>query len=374
MARRSLPRESRWWTALVLIALVLAALPVHAQDEQIVSRVSGDPITRSAFQARVRLVRWQYLRELDKLYELTGGNVTLTPQYVENLVTNLQNPDTLGDAVLTQMEEERLLSQAGHDLGIAPTDAEVQQREAEFFSLWTNVSVDKLASSASAQAFITQWYADAAAVSGMSQDDLRAVFATEALRARLFDSVTANVPTEELAVHTRHILCSFHPDNPTDLTPPTPDERAAAENCIMNAYARLSAGESFAAVASALSNDRASAQRGGDVDWALVSTLVTGYADAVRDAELNKLLGPVETEFGLHLIEVLERRMQRLTDEEYATSKQAYFDVWLKALRAKAIVERSPDWNVDIPTEPGLDTLDPKVRDAVTKVTETSTP
>ncbi|HVO70449.1 MAG TPA: peptidylprolyl isomerase [Aggregatilineaceae bacterium] len=374
MARHSLPRAARWWTALVLIALVLAALPVHAQDQQIVSRVNGDPITRSAFQARVRLVRWQYLRELDKLYELTGGNVALTPQYVENLVTNLENPDTLGDAVLTQMEEERLLAQVGRDQGIAPTDAEVQQREAAFFSLWTNVSVDELASSDSAQAFITQWYVDAGAASGMSQDDLRAVFAAEALRARLFDHVTADVPTEELAVHTRHILCSFHPDNPTDLTPPTPEERSAAENCIMNAYARLSAGEPFASVANALSNDRASAQRGGDVDWARVSTLVTGYADAVRDAELNKLIGPVETEFGLHLIEVLERKKQRLTDEEYATSRQGYFDAWLKALRAQATIERSPDWNTDIPTEPGLDALDAKVRDAVTKVTGNSTP
>jgi parvulin-like peptidyl-prolyl isomerase len=175
-------------------------------------------------------------------------------------------------------------------------------------------------------------------------------------------------------VHTRHILCSFHPDNPSDLTPPTPEQRAAAETCIMTAYARLSSGEPFASVALALSNDRASAQRGGDVDWALVSTLVQGYADAVRDAELNKLIGPVETEFGLHLIEVLERRTQRLTDEEYATSQQGYFDVWLQALRAQATIERSPDWNTGLPAEPGLDSLAPNVRDAVIKVTGNSIP
>ena len=374
MGRHGLPRGSRWWTALVLITLVLATLPVHAQDDSVVSRVNGDLITRSAFQARVRLVRWEYLKELAKLYELTGGNVGLTPEYVDSLVTNLQNPDQLGDAVLTQMEEEQLLRQAARDVGIAPTATDEQQREAQFFSLWTGVSADKLASDTTAQAFITQWYADASAASGMSPDDLRGVFEAEALRALLFDRMTVSVPTEELAVHTRHVLCSFHLDNPSDLTPPTPEQRAAAEECIMTAYARLIAGEPFESVANALSNDRASAQRGGDVDWALVSTLVQGYADAVRDAELNKLIGPVETEFGLHLIEVLERRMQRLTDEEYAASKQGYFDAWLQALRAQATIERSPDWNAGLPSEPGLESLDPTVRDAVTKVTENPTP
>jgi hypothetical protein len=326
----------------------LSAPQAAAQDalpDWAVTAVNGDPIPREAFHGRVRLVRWQYLGELEALYEATGGNFDLTPTYVNTLVTNLQDPLLLGDAVLAQMEEERLLWQTGESLGVTPTAEDAAQREAVFFSNWTNVPVDLLATSQEAQSFISNWYAEATAASGLSENDIRILFETDALRNRLYEHLASSVPDEELAVETRHILCSFHPANPGDRTPPTQEERDAALACIQGARIRLANGEDFATVAADLSDDEASAMQGGEVGWSLVSYLAENYAAAVEEAELTTLIGPVETEFGLHLIEVLDREMQTLSPEQLEEAQQGYFRLWLETLRSEATITRRPDWN-----------------------------
>lgn len=354
--------------ALLAFALLLLALPVFAQDGAAVSTVNGEPVAREAFHARVRLVRWQHLRELTTLYELTGGNLALGAQYASRLAASLADPVALGDAVLTEMETERLLWQTGEQMGLTPTAEDAEAREAAFFSLWTNVPVSNLAASVDAQVFITDWYAGAEAASGLRRDDIAVLFATEALRTRLYEHLAASVPTEEPAVRSRHILCSFHPQNVADSTPPTTEERAAAQSCIRGAQARLATGESFAGVAAALSDDRASAPQGGDLGWVLLSFLTEGYAEAVRDAALNTIIGPVETEFGLHLVEVLDRRVQELTAAELDAARQGYFDLWIEALRADATITRAPDWDAGVPAEPALADLDAPVLEALERL------
>lgn len=358
-----------WALMLVLAALLVVPFTAAAQDgtqaDEIVSRVNDEPIRRDSFHTRLRFIRWQYLNELEKLYELTGGNLGLADEYVTYLITNIQNPDVLGDAMLSQMEEERLLWQTAAELGLAPTAEDVQEREAEFFSLWTDVPAEQVPGDADAQAFIAAWYEEAIDISGMSEDDIRDVFAADALNDVLFDYLSASVPAEEIAVHTRHILCSFHPFNLSDTTPPTDDERLSAELCIQAASNRLAGGEPFAFVAADLSDDQYSASAGGDLGTVLISYLTGSYADAVRDAELNTVIGPVETEYGLHLIEVLAREMQPLTADELADAQAGYFELWLDTLVAEATIKRSDDWADDLPADPDLGTLDSTIQDAL---------
>jgi hypothetical protein len=354
-----------WGLVLAVVLIGAAALPAAAQDDPPVSSVNDTPITRSAFEGRVRFVRWQYLQELEKLHELTGGNLALSPSYVMTLVFDLEHPADLAGAVLDQMEEEILLEQQAAALNIAITPEEVTQRETAFFSLWTDVPANKLAADPLAQAFIAEWYAEAIESSGLDQTAIREIFAAETLRSALYAYLAANVPAEELAVNTRHILCSFDPDAPGSPTAPTGEQRATARACIDDATARLAAGEPFADIARDLSADGASAAQGGSVGWVTLSYLATPYANAARDAELNTVIGPVETEYGLHLIEVLDRRMQTLSAEEYQASQQGYFRLWIDTLRAQATIERSDGWDAVVPDQPALDSLDPAVRSAI---------
>jgi hypothetical protein len=367
-------RHIVWHGLGILIAIGLIgalALPGYAQDPGPVSTVNGEPIAQSEFFMRVRFVRWQYLAELEKFYELTGGNLGLAPQYVSNLITNLQNPATLGEAVLSQMEEERLLWQEAQKLGLTPTAEDAQAQENAFFSLWTDVPVSELTINPLAQQFINNWYAEASAVSGFTADDLRYVFATEALRNRMYAYIAASVPTEEMGVHSRHILCAFDPA-PAAGESPSPEGRVAAEGCIRAAQARLQGGEPFETVARELSDDTATAAQGGDVPWMLLSYLVESYANAARDAELNTIVGPVETIFGLHLIEVLERGMMPLDENQLAESQNGYYSLWLTALRDQASIQRIPTWADGLPDQPGFDTLDPKIQQAVTQFAGTT--
>ncbi len=337
--------------------------------EDVVSQVNGEPITRAEFEARVRFVRWQYLNEMVKIYELTGGSLELAGDYLRGHLNDLSDPQAFGDAILHKMEEDRLLWQASADLGQTITAEDAAGREARFFSAWTGVDLASLDSDATAQAFITQWYAEASATSGLSDDDLHAIFANEALRDVLLDVIGESVPTEELAVDTRHILCSFTPSDPAAVSDPTPEQRAGAEGCIAEALTRLGRGEDFATVAVMLSDDTSSAADGGNLGLVLISYLTQNYADAVKDAELNTVIGPVETEYGLHLIEVLGREMQPLTDEQIADSKYGYFETWIESLWADADVVRSDDWAATVPDTPGLDILPDDVRAAVDTLT-----
>jgi PPIC-type PPIASE domain len=69
--------------------------------------------------------------------------------------------------------------------------------------------------------------------------------------------------------------------------------------------ARLAAGEDFAAVATEVSLDTNS--EGGDLGCTLAGDYVDEFAQAVVAAPLNEVYGPVESEFGFHVLVVTER-------------------------------------------------------------------
>lgn len=368
-----MPRLGRYLRVVFVLLAAVQLLTGIAQAQElspVVSMVNGDPIPREAFHGRLKFVRWEYLRELDALYEALGGNLSLRPEVINYLAGRLEDPPRLGDEVLYVLEEERVLWQKGEELGVTPTAEDAQWQEAVFFSRWTDVPIAKIDTDPEAQAFIAEWYAGATAASGLTANDIRILFETEALRSRLFEYIGNSVPRDELAVNSRHILCAFHPDNVLDITPPTDEERAAANTCAETAMIRLANGEAFEDVVTDLSDDFTTRDRGGEIGWQFINTMLTGYADAVRDAEVNVIIGPVETDLGIHVIEVLDREVRELTDEEYEASQRGYFSLWVETVVAEATIERSPDWDIELPTIPGLDTLPQDMLEAIQEVRE----
>ncbi|RUL47467.1 peptidylprolyl isomerase [Lysinibacillus antri] len=72
--------------------------------------------------------------------------------------------------------------------------------------------------------------------------------------------------------------------------------------------AKLKAGGDFAALAKEYSTDTSNASNGGDLGWFTVGTMVPEFNDAAYALELNKVSEPVQTQFGYHIIEVLDKR------------------------------------------------------------------
>jgi peptidyl-prolyl cis-trans isomerase D len=73
------------------------------------------------------------------------------------------------------------------------------------------------------------------------------------------------------------------------------------------ARARIEAGEDFATVAAEVSEDPGSAQRGGDLGYFARGQMVPQFEEAAFGAEAGELVGPVESPFGVHLLEVTGR-------------------------------------------------------------------
>jgi peptidyl-prolyl cis-trans isomerase D len=103
---------------------------------------------------------------------------------------------------------------------------------------------------------------------------------------------------QEEQVRARHILVQVN-DQRSD---------AAAKQRIEEAKQRLEKGADFAAVAREFSEDTASKANGGDLGYFGRNRMVKEFADAAFGAQPGKLVGPVKSSFGYHLIEVTDRR------------------------------------------------------------------
>ena len=94
--------------------------------------------------------------------------------------------------------------------------------------------------------------------------------------------------------------------------------------------ARLAAGEDFAAVADEVSLDTNT--EGGDLGCASAGSYVDEFAEAALTATLGEVVGPVESEFGFHVLVVSERtiptREEYLADPRAALSDTQLSQIW----------------------------------------------
>jgi len=101
-------------------------------------------------------------------------------------------------------------------------------------------------------------------------------------------------------VHARHILVPL-PENADESV------QKAASGRLDKARAELASGRAFAAVADQF-NEKGAADKGGDLGWISRGETVPEFEEAVFAAQTGKVLGPVRTPFGLHLVLVEEKR------------------------------------------------------------------
>ena len=108
-----------------------------------------------------------------------------------------------------------------------------------------------------------------------------------------------------------------------------------------------SGARSFEDIAKQFSED-GSAAAGGDLGWASPGVMVPEFETAMNELPINGLSAPVVSRFGVHLIQVLERRETALEVKQLREQArnalreqrfdQAYLD-WTKELRSRAYVE-----------------------------------
>ncbi|NJD36491.1 MAG: molecular chaperone SurA [Betaproteobacteria bacterium] len=137
--------------------------------------------------------------------------------------------------------------------------------------------------------------------------------------------------------HARHILIKVN-----ELV-----SEAEAKRKLVALKERLDNGADFAELARLHSNDL-SAAKGGDLGWLYQGDTVPEFEAAMDALKINQISQPVQSPFGFHLIQVLERRTEDATNERQRLaarqvlrerkSDETYQD-WVRQIRDRAYVE-----------------------------------
>ena len=96
------------------------------------------------------------------------------------------------------------------------------------------------------------------------------------------------------------------------------EDAKKAKKKISEIYAQLQAGEAFAKLANTYSDDRGSAQNGGDLGWFGAGRMVPKFEQEVFEIkEVGQYSEPFLTQFGWHIVLLEDRRNQGTYEEEY---------------------------------------------------------
>ncbi len=122
-------------------------------------------------------------------------------------------------------------------------------------------------------------------------------------------------PAEDVVVKARHILFRAPEGDAA--------ERNAARTKANQALARINDGADFGALARELSEDPGSAPQGGELGWFGKGRMVEPFENAALSAPVGRVVGPVETSYGYHLIQVTQRANQEVQLADLAMRIQA---------------------------------------------------
>lgn len=140
-----------------------------------------------------------------------------------------------------------------------------------------------------------------------------AQYMTEEMVSVDYIELTAEDVAETLAV-TEEVALDYYERNKANYTEP---EQRKAAHILINAgddaaqqiadiQAKLAAGEDFAELAKTYSQDPGSAQSGGDLGWVSPGDMVEEFDDALFAMDVDSVSDAVETQFGIHLIQLNE--------------------------------------------------------------------
>lgn len=398
-------------TVAIIAVILLAAIVIELviTPNQTIATVNGQTINVSQFESRVRLERTLlndqingYLNQL-RAFGM-DPNQFASQEPLRTWLSKVQIPDQMGNGVIEDMVSDLLIRQKAAEMGITVTDADVQAQIEKFFGFnsataglvptptitptisptpfvsptpspepsptATSTPQAEATSEATSEATaevtetvtptpfptipptatlttdeqVTQfgtrrddYFSQIKSLAHISDADLHTYFETRALREKLRDAVLTDMTTDAPHVDARHILVA------------TQEE---AEDIV----AALKDGESFADLARAASTDTGSGAQGGELGWTSVYGFVKPFADAVVDAPIGEIIGPIQTEFGWHVIQVRARENRPITEDELNQAKDNRFTTWLADLRKseETKVDISSIWIEHVPTDPAF--------------------
>jgi peptidyl-prolyl cis-trans isomerase SurA len=145
-------------------------------------------------------------------------------------------------------------------------------------------------------------------------------------------------PIMEEQTHARHILMTTNEVQDDD----------TVRQKLSEIRQRIIGGEDFSAVAKVVSEDPQSAIEGGDLGWTAPGNFVPEFEKVLNSLQIDQISEPFKTQFGWHILQVLERRTYDATaDKQRQQAVMAIrnsklgdeAELWTRRLRDEAFVE-----------------------------------
>ncbi len=350
--------------AAVVAVVVVALLAFGFYQEYLVkpkepvATVNGVPIRTDIYQKMVRYYRsnlrnqvallQEQLAPLDPEDQSTQFMYDYYQQQIEQLQSQLGNPEDLGQTVLDDLIDDELIRQEANRRGISVTPEEVQLEIETQFGYERNPPTPTPTPIITATQTITptptatpitearfqEMYATTLEAlneqAGFSEADFRDIFEAMLYRERLQEAMGEEVPTTAEQVHARQIQVENEEEAEAIMTlldedadqdsifdallvllaepgEATTEEEVRAELDSQEIYTQLAeSDDDFAVLAQNFSKDTGNKDSGGDLGWFSRGWMVPEFEEAAFNTPTGEITGPVQTQFGFHVISVEE--------------------------------------------------------------------
>ena len=335
----------------VLGLVVYGFLQVRlVQPTQPVAIIGDGEITTAEFQGRVSLAQWNLSNQysnLQQIMQILGDDPATLSAYqsqLSNIGQQLANPLFVGSSILDLLIEEKLLEQEAARRGVEVSEGEIDtfiEERLGFFgeqeAATAEPSVDGTPSPVATpytqelyernlEAYLTN-----AGAFGVDEATLWAEARAILLRDRLEADFEGEVEGTQEQVWARHILVE--------------EELAAAD-----ILTRIEDGEEWGDLASEFSIDESNKEQGGDLSWFGRGRMVEAFEEAAFAGEIGEIVGPVETDFGFHLIEILGHEDRELDASAFRLAVSQALNALISEIREAAEIEVLDYWVDRVPS------------------------
>jgi parvulin-like peptidyl-prolyl isomerase len=366
-----------------------------------VAEVNGEKIRTGEWQERVKVQRVQMVNVYNQyaFYQQSFGFDY--SQQMQQVASQMQFPEIIGQEVLDQMTNEILIRQEAEKRGITVSEEEVENAIQANFSFFpdgtpsptitpTEFSYPTLTSQQLTLYPSTVTPGPTSTLEVTSTADPATATPT-GTTAPPTPSPVPQPPTATATAYTLEgfqtqygdMLKNFGTYNISETTirevykaellrkklleeivkdTPRSEEQVWARHILVETeeeaeavYQKLATGkEDFAEVARTTSKDTGSGANGGDLGWFGKGAMVAEFEEAAFSQPIGEIGKPVQSEFGYHIIQVLARQELPLTDSQYQQAQETAFNDWLTTTRESAAILTHEIWKQRVPTEPAL--------------------
>ncbi len=386
LARAERERIQSRWLLGVIIAIAVIAIGIlvygwidsaYIQPKQTVVTVNEDTITRGEFQGRVRIHQRELLGQLNSYTQMeqlfaSDPQTLATIQELQNQIrTQLAYPELVGQEVIYEMTRETLIRQEAEKKGIHVLPEEIERQIQQSFGFYpegtptpfptptpdaTRVAAIAAASEATAEPSPTSTlpqtpiptatpyvleayevdyaqFVDSLNDFKISEADFYAYIEAQLLEEKVREQFEPEI--ERVAEHVliQHILVF--------------DEEIAQE-----ALEQLESGDAWDDVVLEYSEDQSSRESSGDLGWKTLDDLVRILGQmgfAAFSAPVNEVVGPIESQYGWHLLRVVDRQDREISDAAYQEAVDNAFEGWIDDLTTEAEIIVVDDWQDHLP-------------------------